>query len=140
MIIHIDHRPFHFMHTQGKLHNDYHEKWSMYLQKFHLNIKYNKENTIHVTDCLSQPLVMVITTVINSYGHETSKSLQLYNNEFVFAATYHTLSVGKQIILFNLQDVMICHLSHICAPSSSLQRLFRNFITVRWHDTLAWKN
>jgi hypothetical protein len=39
-IIHIDHKPMQFMQTQGKLYNDLHQKWSTYLQQFHLNIKY----------------------------------------------------------------------------------------------------
>jgi hypothetical protein len=31
-IIHTDHKPLQFMQTQGKLQNDYHQKWSTYLQ------------------------------------------------------------------------------------------------------------
>jgi hypothetical protein len=72
MIIHTDHKPLQFMQTQGKLQNDHHQKWSTYLQQFHLNIKYKKGNTNHVVDYLSQPLVVVLTTVLNSCGHETS--------------------------------------------------------------------
>jgi hypothetical protein len=30
-VIHTDHKPLHFMQTQGKLHNDRHQKWSTYL-------------------------------------------------------------------------------------------------------------
>jgi hypothetical protein len=45
MIIHTNHKPLQFMQTQGKLQNDFHQKWSMYLQQFHLNIKYKKGNT-----------------------------------------------------------------------------------------------
>jgi hypothetical protein len=39
-IIHTDHKPLQFMQTQAKLQNDHHQKWSTYLQQFHLNIKY----------------------------------------------------------------------------------------------------
>jgi hypothetical protein len=39
-VIHTDHKPLQFMQTQGKLQNDRHQKWSTYLQQFHLNIKY----------------------------------------------------------------------------------------------------
>jgi len=31
-IIHMDHSPLQFMQTQGKLQNDFHQKWSTYLQ------------------------------------------------------------------------------------------------------------
>jgi hypothetical protein len=32
----------------GKLQNDHHQKWSTYLQQFHLNIKYKKGSTNQV--------------------------------------------------------------------------------------------
>jgi hypothetical protein len=51
--IHTDHKPLKFMQTQGKLHNDHHQKWSTYLQQFHLNIKYKIGCTNQVTKCLS---------------------------------------------------------------------------------------
>jgi hypothetical protein len=35
-----DHKPLQFIQTQGKLQNDRHQKWSTYLQQFHINIKY----------------------------------------------------------------------------------------------------
>jgi hypothetical protein len=38
MSIHTCHKPLHFMQTEIELHNDFHQKWSMYPQKFHLNI------------------------------------------------------------------------------------------------------
>jgi hypothetical protein len=47
-VIHIDHRPLQFIQTQGKLQNDHHQKWSTYLQQFHLNIKYKKGSTNNV--------------------------------------------------------------------------------------------
>ena len=52
-VIHTDHKPLQFMQTQGKLQNDRHQKWSTYLQQFHLNIKYKKCSTNRVSDCLS---------------------------------------------------------------------------------------
>jgi hypothetical protein len=88
MIIHTDHRPLQFIQTQGKLQNDRHQKWSMYLQQFHLNIKYKNGSTNHVVDCLSRPPVVALTTILNSYGRETSGWPQLYNNDFEFPTTY----------------------------------------------------
>ena len=71
-IIHTDHHPLQFIQTQGKLQNDRHQKWSTYLQQFHLNIKYKKGSTNNVADCLSRPPIVAMTTVLNSCGHETS--------------------------------------------------------------------
>jgi len=71
-IIHNDHGPFQFMQTKGKLQNDHHLKWSMYLQKIHFNINYKNGNTNHVTDFLNQPSIMALTKVLNSCGHAMS--------------------------------------------------------------------
>ena len=61
-IIHTDHRPLQFIQTQGKLHDNRHQKWSTYLQQFHLNIKYKKGSTNNVANFLSRPLIMALTT------------------------------------------------------------------------------
>jgi hypothetical protein len=57
-IIHTDHKPLQFIQTQGKLQNDRHQKWSTYLQQFHINIKYKTGSTNCVIDCLSRPLML----------------------------------------------------------------------------------
>jgi hypothetical protein len=95
MVIHTDHWPLQFIQTQGKLQNDRHQKWSTYLQQFHLNIKYKKGSTNNVADCLSRPPIMVLTTVLNSCGHETSDWLLLYTSDPEFGHTYNTLLGGK---------------------------------------------
>jgi hypothetical protein len=82
-VIHIDHKPLQFMQTQGKLQNECHQKWSTYLQQFHLNIKYKIGSTNHClsppVDFLSRPPVATLTTVLDSCGHETSGWPQLYD-------------------------------------------------------------
>ena len=65
-IIHIDHRPLQFIQTQGKLQND-RQKWSTYLQQFHLNIKYKKGSTNNVADFLNRPPIMALTTVLRDF-------------------------------------------------------------------------
>jgi len=116
-IIHNDHKPLQFMQTQGKLKNHHHQKWSMYLQQSHLNIKYKKGRTNHVADFLSRPPVAMLTIVLNSYGHETSVWPRLYRNDFDFVISYQTLNAGKQVTNFHVQDGLLYHLSHICVPS-----------------------
>lgn len=93
------HRPptLQFMQTQGKLQNDRHHKCSIYLQQFHMNIKYKKGSTNNVTNCLSQPSFMEFTSVLNSCGHETVGWLHLYKSDLEFDNTYQTLLEGKQV-------------------------------------------
>jgi hypothetical protein len=122
-IIHTDHKPLQFMQTQGKLQNDHHQKWSTYLQQFHLNIKYKTGSTNHVVDCLSRPPVTTLTTVLDSCGHETSGWPQLYETDPDFATTYQMLGANIVVDNFHLQDGLLCHLGHICVPSSERAKL-----------------
>jgi hypothetical protein len=106
------------MQTQGKLQNDYHQKWSTYLQQFHLNIKYKTRSTNRVDDCLSIPPVATLTTVLDSCGHETFGWPQLYETDPDFATTYQMLGANVVVDNFHLQDGLLCCLGHICVPSS----------------------
>jgi hypothetical protein len=101
----------------GKLQNDHHQKWSTYLQQFHLNIKYKTGSTNHVIDCLSQPLMVALTTMLHSYGHEASEWPQLYQQDPNFATTYQLLGTGVNVIDFHIQDGLLCHLGHLCVPA-----------------------
>jgi hypothetical protein len=95
-----------------------HQKWSTYLQQFHLNIKYKTGSTNHVVDCLSRPPVATLTMVLHSCGHETSGWPQLYERDPDFATTYHMLGTNTVVTDFHLQDGLLCHLGHLCVPSS----------------------
>ena len=131
MIICIDHRPLQFMQTQGKLQNDHHKKWSTYLQQFHLNIKYKKGSTNNVADYLSRPSIVAITTVLNSCGHETSDWLLFYKSDPKFSHTYRTLLEGNQVPNFHLQDALLCHMGHLCVPSSERAKMI-------WKAHYSW--
>jgi hypothetical protein len=122
-VIHIDHKPLQFMQVQGKLQNDHHQKWSTYLQQFHLNIKYKTGSTNHVIDCLSRLSVAALTTVLDSCSHETSGWPQLYETDPDFATTYHMLGANVVLNNFHLQDGLLCRLGHICVPSSERAKL-----------------
>jgi hypothetical protein len=61
---------------------------------------------------------MALTTVLNSYGHGTSDSPLLYTSDPEFDHPYNTLLEGKQVPDFHLQDAFLCHLGHLCVPSS----------------------
>jgi hypothetical protein len=111
------------MQTQGKLQNDHHQKWSTYLQQFHLNIKYKMRSTNCVVDCLNRPPVAILTTVLDSCVHETFGWPQLYETDPDFSTTYQMLGTNAIVANFHLQDEMLCHLGHICVPSSERVKL-----------------
>jgi hypothetical protein len=122
-VIHTDHKPLQFIQTQGKLQNDHHQKWSTYLQQFHLNIKYKTGSTNRVTDCLSKPPVAALTTVLDSCGHATSGWHQLYETDLDFATTYKMLGANAVVDNFHLWDGLLCCLGHISVPSSERVKL-----------------
>jgi hypothetical protein len=72
----------------------------------------------HVVDFLSHPPVAALTMVLNSCDHETSGWPQLYERDPDFAATYQMLGANTTVIDFHLQDGLLCHLGHLCVPSS----------------------
>jgi hypothetical protein len=93
------------------------EKWSTYLQQFHLNIKYKKGSINNVADCLSRPPILALTTVLNSCGNETSDWALLYKSDPEFDHKYNTLLEGKKVPNFHLQDALLCQLGHLCVNS-----------------------
>jgi len=96
-----------------------------------LKIKYKKASTNNVVDCLSRPSVMVLITVLNSCGQETLGWPHLYKSDPEFGSTYQTLLEGKQVPNFHLQDALLCHLGHICVPSSECAKMI-------WEAYYSW--
>jgi hypothetical protein len=122
-IIHTDHKPLEFIQTQGKLQNNYHHKWSIYLHQFHLNIKYKTCISNHVTDCLSRPPLAALTTVLHSCGHETLQWPQLYQQDPNFTTTYQLLGTCATVTDFHIQDRLLCQLVHIYVSVSECSKL-----------------
>jgi hypothetical protein len=130
-IIHTDHKPLQFMQTQGKLQNDRHQKWSTYLQQFHLNIKYKTRSTNRVVDFLSRPPVTELTTMLYSCNHETSRWPHLYKTNHDFSTTYKMLGTNSVVVNFHLQDGLLCHLGHLCVPSPECMKMI-------WEAHYSW--
>ena len=63
--------------------------------------------------------------VLNSCGHETSEWSQLYSSDSDFTTTYQLLEVGTPVADFYLQDGLLCHLGHLCVPSSECGKFIR---------------
>jgi hypothetical protein len=104
------------MQTQGKLHNDDHQKWSTYFHQFHLNIKYKTKITNHVVDFLNRPPVATLTMVIESCGYETSGWPQLYEADPDFSTTCQMLGENVVVDNFHLHNGLLCHMGYICVP------------------------
>lgn len=71
-----------------------------------LNIKYKKGNTNNVTNYLSLLLVMALTNVLDSYGHENLGWPHLYNSDPKFITTYQILLEAKKVLEFYLCDAL----------------------------------
>jgi hypothetical protein len=61
--------------------------------------------------------------VLDSCVHETSGWPQLYEIDPDFATSYQMLGANAVVDNFHLQDRLLCHLGHICVPSSEKVKL-----------------
>jgi hypothetical protein len=66
---------------------------------------------------------MALTKVLDSCSHETYGWPQLYETDPDFTTTYQMLGVNAVVNNFHLQDGLLCHLGHICVPSSERVKL-----------------
>ena len=66
---------------------------------------------------------MALTTVLNSCGHENYDWTLPYESNPDFSHTYKALLGGTQVPNFHLQDALLCHLGHLCVPSSDRAKM-----------------
>lgn len=66
---------------------------------------------------------MALITVLDSYGHEIAGWPHLYKSDLEFGSIYETLLEGKQVPNFHLRDALLCHLGHLCVPSSECTKM-----------------
>jgi hypothetical protein len=64
-----------------------------------------------------------LTTVLHSCGHETLKWPQFYQQDLDFTTTYQLLGIGAIVTDFHIQDRFLCHLGHLCVPTSERPKL-----------------
>jgi hypothetical protein len=67
--------------------------------------------------------VAALTTVLHSCGHEASEWPQLYQQDPDFATTYQLLGTGATVTDFHIQDRLLCHLGHLCVPTSERAKM-----------------
>ena len=61
IVIHTDHQPLQYLHSQTKLQQSRHYRWMGLLQQFHLVIRYKKGIHNKVVDMLSRPIINACT-------------------------------------------------------------------------------
>jgi hypothetical protein len=64
-----------------------------------------------------------LTTVLHYCGHQASKWPQIYQQDKYFATTYKILGIGTTVTDFHIQDGLLCHLFHLCFPTSERANL-----------------
>ena len=90
IVIHIDHQPLQYLHSQTKLQ----QSRMGFLQQFHLVIRYKKGIHNKVADMLSRPIINGSTILKhNSMLHESY--IERYAQDIDFKDVYATLSQGK---------------------------------------------
>ena len=93
-VIHTDHQPLQYLHSQTKLQQSRHYRWMGFLQQFHLVIRYKKGIHNKVADMLSRPIINASTILKhNSILHESY--IEQYAQDIDFKDVYATLSQGK---------------------------------------------
>jgi len=56
--------------------------------------------------------------MFDSCGHNTSGWPHIYKSDPKFRNTYQMLLEGNEVPDFHLQGALLCHLGHLCVPSS----------------------
>jgi len=61
--------------------------------------------------------------MLHSCGHEAFEWPQLYQRDPDFATTYQLLGTGANVTDFHIEDGLLCHLGHLCVPTSERAKL-----------------
>ena len=119
IVIHTDHQPLQYLHSQTKLQQSRHYRWMGFLQQFHLVIRYKKGIHNKVADMLSRPIINASTILKhNSVLHETY--IEQYAQDIDFKDVYATLSQGKRIeeLDYHIRDRLLYHYGKLCIPQT----------------------
>ena len=96
IVIHTNHQPLQYLHSQTKLQQSRHYRWMGFLQQFHLVIRYKKGIHNKIVDMLSRRIINASTIFKhNLVLHESY--IEHYAQDIDFKDVYATLSHGKQV-------------------------------------------
>jgi hypothetical protein len=70
--------------------------------------------------------------MLHSCGHEASDWPQLYQPDPDFSTTYQLLGTGANVTDFQNHDGTLCHLGHLCVPTSDR-------VPTSNHENLIWE-
>lgn len=125
-IIHTNHQPLHYLHSQTKLQQSRHFRWMGFLQQFHLVIKYKKRIQNKVVDILSRPWVSA-SIILNksSLVHESLIEQYVVDEDFMDA--YETLTHGTQMeeLDYHVHNKLLYHLGKLCIPKGERAHIIR---------------
>ena len=125
-VIHTDHQPLQYLHSQTKLQQSRHYSWMGFLQQFHLVIRYKKGIHNKVADMLSRPIINASTILKhNSVLHESY--IEQYAQDVDFKDVYATLSHGKILeeLDYHIKDQLLYHLGKLCIPQTERVKIIR---------------
>ncbi len=125
-VIHTDHQPLQYLHSQTKLQQSRHYRWMGFLQQFHLVIRYKKGIHNKVADMLSRPIINASTILKhNSVLHESY--IEQYAQDVDFKDVYATLSHGKQVeeLDYHVKDQLLYHFGKLCIPQTKRVKIIR---------------
>ena len=125
-VIHTDHQPLQYLHSQTKLQQSRHYRWMGFLQQFPLVIRYKKGIYNKVVDILSRPIINASTILKhNSMLHESF--IEQYAQDVDFKDVYATLSHGKQVeeLDYHIKDQLFYHLGKLCIPQTKIVNIIQ---------------
>jgi hypothetical protein len=64
-----------------------------------------------------------LITVLHYGGYEASEWLQIYQQDPDFTTTYQMLCTSGNVIDFQIQDELLCHLGHLYVPTRKRAKL-----------------
>jgi len=137
-IIHTDHQPLQYLHSQTKLQQLRHYRWIGFLQRFHLVIRYKKGIHNKVADMLSRPIINASTILKhNSVMHESY--IEQYTQDVEFKDVYATLSHGKQVeeLDYYVKDQLLHHLKSYAFHKLKELTLFEKHILLSYQVILV---
>jgi hypothetical protein len=71
--------------------------------------------------------VAALTTVLHSRGHDAYEWLKICYQDPDFSTTYHLLCTGTTVTDFHIQDKLLCHIGHLCVPTSECAKMIWEF-------------
>jgi len=125
-VIHIDHQPLQYLHSQTKLQQSRHYRWMGFLQQFHLVIRYKKDIHNKVANMFSRPIINASTILKHTFVlHESY--IEQYAQDIDFKYVYATLSQGKKVeeLDYHVKDRLLYHCVKLCIPQIERIKIIR---------------